>query len=327
MLDKYIFGRQTEIDGKLVLIEVEPDFTGRPQQTNNKHKILEGETLFSVAWWGSGIKEVAEFTFPHPERWRLGEAQEPLNKLSARTITGLLRSQQEEQPTCVASWDKILGQMNWDVIRSLYSSTGLTPRDWASHFKLVLHRAFFVRRINSDAPNPRYRCCGRELESLAHFAPCSVIGKVWRKFDLLHRNSHTKDKAYRLFAVANGGLLPRGQADLHIITWKFILISLTRRDLYGEPFNPIKIWAGALSRYARNAHAIEYRAKREVNFAQAREGYKPALRQLRTALYPFATLQPSGTLQWTKAMRSAFQKYKIDVKKYNETTMMQNDPA
>ena len=122
--------------------------------------------------------------------------------------------------------------MNWDVIRSLYSSPGLTPRDWASHFKLVLHRAFFVRRINSDAPNPRCRCCGRELESLAHFASCSVLGNVWRKFDLLHRNSHTKDKAYRLFAVANGGLLPRGQADLHIITWKFILISLTRRDLY-----------------------------------------------------------------------------------------------
>ena len=144
---------------------------------------------------------------------------------------------------------------------------------------------------------------------------------------MLHRNSHTKDKAYRLFAVANGGLLPRGQTDLHIITWKFILISLTRRDLYGEPFNPIKIWAGALSRYARNAHAIEYRAKREVNLAQAREGYKPALRHLRAALYPFATLHPSGTLQWTKAMRSAFQKYKIDVKKYNDTTMMQNDPA
>ena len=91
MLDKYIFGRPTEIDGKLVLIEVELDFAGRPQQTNNKHKILEGETLFSVAWWGSGIKGVAEFTFPHPEGWRLGEAQEPLNKLSVRTITGLFR--------------------------------------------------------------------------------------------------------------------------------------------------------------------------------------------------------------------------------------------
>ena len=160
------------------LIEVELDFAGRPQQTNNKHKILEGETLFSVAWWGSGIKGVAVFTFPHPEGWRLGEAQEPLNKLSARTITGLFRSQQEEQPTCVASWDKILGPINWDVIRSLYSSPGLTPRDWASHFKLVIRRAFFVRRINSDAPNPRCRCCGRELESLAHFASCSVIGKA-----------------------------------------------------------------------------------------------------------------------------------------------------
>ena len=128
--------------------------------------------MYEPAWWGKGITGIAEFTFPHPEGWTLGDAREPLHKLTVRALTRLFRSQDEETPTCVSSWEKKLGRLDWDKIKAIYASPALTPRDWASHFKNVLHRAFFSRRINKDAPNPRCRCCGRELESLMHFTSC-----------------------------------------------------------------------------------------------------------------------------------------------------------
>ena len=54
-----------------------------------------------------------------------------------------------------------------------YNTRLLTPRDWGSHFKNVLHRALLVRSISSGEP---CRCCGYAYENLQHFAKCEAAG-------------------------------------------------------------------------------------------------------------------------------------------------------
>ena len=94
-----------------------------------------------------------------------------------------------------------------------------------------------------------------------------------------------------------------------------------RTYLHGEPFNPDKIWKSALHRYARNAHALEYRARLEVNRAEARNSSQPApLKHLQKAAYPFATIDSSGTLRWTKKIQLEFSRYEVEINREDSRT-------
>ena len=59
-----------------------------------------------------------------------------------------------------------------------YPKSLLTPRDWASHFKNVLHRAMMVRSTTTEEA---CRCCGHARENLLHFATCEKAGDIFRK--------------------------------------------------------------------------------------------------------------------------------------------------
>ena len=101
----------------------------------------------------------------------------------------------------MANWDKRIGPINWLAVAQNYSSKVLTPRDWATHFKLVLHRSFLTRIINKDAPSNLCRCCGREPERLLHFASCRVIRKVWDEFSRIAGSESHSDPQFILFAL------------------------------------------------------------------------------------------------------------------------------
>jgi hypothetical protein len=61
-----------------------------------------------------------------------------------------------------------------------------TPKDFGSHFKLILHRALLTNPHNDKASTCMCRLCGNERESILHLGKCEwlkPIFEVLRKFD------------------------------------------------------------------------------------------------------------------------------------------------
>ena len=83
-----------------------------------------------------------------------------------------------------------------------YNTRLLTPRDWASHFKNILHRALMVR---STTTGESCRCCNFARENIQHFATCEVASKLWDDLILLAggeglRNDKERER-FALFAL------------------------------------------------------------------------------------------------------------------------------
>ena len=287
---------------------------GSPLPSKSRILLKDSDKLLEVAMWGGGVLGVAEFTFPHPQGWSLGGGATALDKLTVKHITALFRCRLEQPPSCMANWDKRIGPINWLAVAQNYSSKVLTPRDWATHFKLVLHRSFLTRIINKDAPSNLCRCCGREPERLLHFASCRVIRKVWDEFSRIAGSESHSDPQFILFALRDRKPISRALVDLHLIVWKCILIALTRRDLFNERFHPPSVWTSALARYARNVHAMDFAARSKVRKWIAQGKCLPApIRHLRRALYPLASLGRYGELYWSSQMREAFRRSNLTV--------------
>ena len=53
----------------------------------------------------------------------------------------------------MANWQDRVGQtILWDRVALITTSPLLTPRDYASYMKNVIHRTFLVRHIDTNAP-------------------------------------------------------------------------------------------------------------------------------------------------------------------------------
>ena len=73
-----------------------------------------------------------------------GEAAGTLETLTVRQLTGIFRNQAvpSVQPTCVKSWQARVGDVNFPLLATRYTTGLLTPKDYAPHFKNILHRRF-----------------------------------------------------------------------------------------------------------------------------------------------------------------------------------------
>ena len=98
-----------------------------------------------------------------------------LDRLSVRTLTRVFSWATHIDPACWDAWEKRIGALPKDV-GERYNTRLLTPRDWASHFKNILHRTLMVRSITTGDP---CRCCNFARENIIHFATCEVAGKLW----------------------------------------------------------------------------------------------------------------------------------------------------
>ena len=117
-----------------------------------------------------------------------------------------------------------------------------------SHFKLILHRALYVRTRNPAATTRKCRCCDGANETIEHLGKCPEIRKAFAIVDSI-ANITSKDSSYYLFFINQGASLPRGVCDLMLTTWKFVLIAFTRVDLENQPFSPDRIATDGLRRY------------------------------------------------------------------------------
>jgi hypothetical protein len=313
---KWKLGWKRVIDNKTYYIQATLSTRGVPRPTNVKYKVNPRLESMPTVSWGGGIVGPAEFTYPHPKGWTFNNSGIPLDELTVKTITNIYTSMKQVPPSCIAAWENLLGPIRWEAVAVKYHSKILTPRDWASHFKLILHRALFTRTINPKAPSNSCRCCHRERERIVHLARCSKLEEVWRCFDRVSRTPANQiTPTYRLFGVRNDTPLPLALLDLHTVTWKYILLAMVQVDLDNLPFNPASIWKQALVRYARAAHATAYLAQTIIHINRCRGDSTSTapIKHLRKHLFPLAQLDSLGRLHWTKAMRAEFKRYEVAI--------------
>ena len=128
---------------------------------------VDSEDLRQVVRWKGKIIGVAESTFPHPRGWRLGDLDVPLDKIDVKKLTYAFSVATRVPPSCLAAWAARIGPLPEDV-GTRYNQRLLTPRDWASHFKNIMHRAMRVR--SHDDRDPGCRCCRYARENIEHLA-------------------------------------------------------------------------------------------------------------------------------------------------------------
>ena len=95
-------------------------------------------------------------------------------------------------PTCIATWIRRLGEIDWAEIGAKYREKLLTPKDFMTHFKLILHNALLTR--NKDKTrlaigNTQCRLCGEAKESVTHLPRCRCLTPIFNKFMTLSPNA------------------------------------------------------------------------------------------------------------------------------------------
>ena len=140
-------------------------------------------------------------------------------------------------PSCLEAWKARIGELP-NNIGERYNLRLLTPKDWHSHFKNVLHRAMRVK--GNDSVDKACRACGHVHENLQHLATCGVVAVFAAHARLTKTeglDTQTKKERYNLFAITPSGLpLEEGWINLHLLLWKFVIFYL------GSPIHGSKLY-------------------------------------------------------------------------------------
>ena len=142
--------------------------------------LITPDELRDVVMWSGGVRGIAESTFPHPDQWRLGDTDKPLDRIGVRDLTLAFVRPMVKQPSCKEAWERRLGSpVDWQGVGKRYKSGLGTPKDFGSHFKNILHRSFFTNPHNPKAGSPLCRACGLHRESIMHFGECPALAPVF----------------------------------------------------------------------------------------------------------------------------------------------------
>ena len=76
--------------------------------------------------------------------------------------------------------------INFGTLMERYKVGLITPKDFGSHFKLILHRAMLTNPHNPEAETSSCRLCGLTRESIWHWGECEGLKPIFetlRVFD------------------------------------------------------------------------------------------------------------------------------------------------
>ena len=154
-----------------------------------------------------------------------------LDQINVKKLTKYLSSRKMVAPSCLQAWKQRIGQLP-NTIGERYNLRLLTPRDWASHFKNVLHRALLVRGPTEGGP---CRCCKAEYENLKHFTVCSKAGELFcgqllrlACKDVSLTTTRERER-FGLFGLTpSGGQIEEGWINIHLLLWKHFIGLLVR---------------------------------------------------------------------------------------------------
>jgi len=226
------------------------------------------EDILKVLRWGGGIRGPAETTYPHPKGWTFSELRTPLplDRIEVRHLTAAFRLSIEAPPNCLLYWEHL--DLPWKALACKYSNGLLTPKDYYSHFKNILHHRILLRSVKPHKGSSRCRCCGRGLENTAHLVTCQVLRRIWSRFNKLVQLTHRPSKLTpRLIFHAvdeEGRSLPPGLAALHLVIWKILLYHITQVDTEGVKFNASCVWNDSIRRFESRVNALAFKVTRKA---------------------------------------------------------------
>ena len=202
---------------------------------------------------------IAESSFPNPREWRLGANDLDLDKLDVRQLTRIFTHSISSAPSCIKAWTTILGELDFIGISHRYSTGIQTPKDYGSHYKLILHRAFFTNPHNPKVGTDLCTLCDVERESIEHFGKCMCLRpmfEIMRKFD---RGDKWDDTALNLFGHhPNKKIIPQGTSLVHFTLWKMAIIQMTQLSIEGTPFDINVVIERAKGRLKRKVDTARY---------------------------------------------------------------------
>ena len=265
-----------------------------------------------------GVLGIAESTYPHPAGWTFeGADKGTLETLTVRQLTGVFRNLAEPriEPTCVKAWQARLGKIDFNLIASRYSTGLLTPKDYAPHFKNILHRRIFVRHINPEARSHSCRCCRRATETTLHLGECVRINEVLQNIWRVTETRVTPSPQLNLFALSDAPL-PLGVTSLFMITWKFILIAFTKADIIKEAFLPEQVWKGAIRRLISRVERLKMQVRVANTIAMSKDLENiPGLASYNKQVAGLGAFSESGIFRYSDTLWNEIKKH--DLTKYS----------
>ena len=274
--------------------------------------------LEKVVRWEGKVMGKAAATYPHPKSWRLGTIDKDLDKVVVKDLTTAISETSRVPPSCKEAWAARLGPLP-DDIGSRYNNALLSPKDWSSHFKNVLHRNMWVK--SHDDNDKACRCCKHAYENIQHFATCEKLGKLFADLAALAAGSgveslkdynafsETHKERFALFALTpTGPKLDKGWINFHLILWKHIIYSLTVLQVEGTPLHIHSIWQAAWQRFVWKAEALMEKVRTSHLRAESRGDEPPDSSGKGTAISPFASFTEEGRLVWSDELKRKIEK-------------------
>ena len=256
------------------------------------------QELRDPMWWGIGLyPQIEEAVFPNPKDWSLGNIDKPLPAIGVRDLTWSFTQALSSPPTSKAKWEQLLGGIDWRTLMGRYKPGLATPKDFGSHFKLILHRALLTNPHNPSSSTHLCRLCGQERESIEHLGSCTwlkPVFEVMRKFD---GGTRWDDARLNLLGVNDmKGIPPEGTSTLHFMLWKHILIQMTMWSLKHVPPDVQQIINKAVLRLEKRISSIQYEITCIYCTAESRST-PPNLRTPRRRLQGIGEVLDSGKVE------------------------------
>ena len=309
-----VYGKVGDRNGAEVLEVWDVTPRGKPYPT--------GETVFLVRdWsvrahdlrdaimWDGGPVGIAEAFYPHPKGWRLQGAKEGSNLegMTVRVLTALFRQPHEQEPTCYSTWPSKCKGCDMHTIAARLTSPLITPRDFKSYYR-ILNRNLYTRNI-SIGPHALCRLCDKSPERFSHIGECPIILATFQPLQAL-AGKYVKDvpldERLIYLGMAGARVLPGPLSDLHIILWKFVMISFTRKDTCNEDFKPARIWKDTVRRFRARLMAYKEKVRRhrlKWLVSKQREALPTTiLANLNKHLKPCAEVSEVGFITWSQPL-------------------------
>ena len=265
--------------------------------TANIWTVSEARMRDIVKWKGKVIG-IAESFFPHPKEWRFEGVDTALDEVTVRSFCRMLCDKTRVDPACWSAWEKRIGELPRDI-GERYNTKLLTPRDWASHFKNVLHRALMTRSRGSGEP---CRCCGHARENLLHLATCETAGEIFKRLHSISEGepwgNQREQERFALFALLPKSRLANIWTDLHLLIWKHLIALMVRIEFEGAKFDESQVWAPAWKRLEKKVLALRERVGQEIRRAESRGDPPPDVSRRSKAVAPLARFASDGKFEW-----------------------------
>ena len=252
------------------------------------------------------------------------EHPRPLDQLTIKVLTAAFRRKITKEPTCKLSWPKRLNDdsMPWHAIAFNYKLGLMTPSDFKSHYKCILHGCFLSRVIKPKNGSTKCRLCGLADEHIMHFHECSILKPIWSNW----LNLIKLDDIRALNAMLIYHAIDKGEAIKPIlnatnkIAWRFIIAGLAARDEDNKLFNSDQVWRATLWRLLtivrQQAHGVRLLLQRAKARDTDEESLIKSLAPRLARLHPLAHVANDGELTIHPEL----------IKQLNEANITHNHP-